>query len=129
MNNEQPPTPDPRTAPASSNPFSTPLVPATGAPGDFPQQGDATGGLIPYKNPHALIAYYLGIFSLFPLIGMPLGIAAIILGIIGLRKRNRNPVIKGSAHAIIGIVGGVFSVLCGGGLIVAIIFSIYAENP
>ncbi|MFP6587845.1 MAG: hypothetical protein VB814_09375 [Pirellulaceae bacterium] len=28
-------------------------------------QGDATGGLIPYKNKHALIAYYLGIFSVF----------------------------------------------------------------
>ncbi len=32
------------------------------------------GGLIPYKNPKALWAYYLGIFSLFPMLGFPLGV-------------------------------------------------------
>jgi hypothetical protein len=73
---------------------------------DSSQVGDGTGGLIPYKNPKALLAYYLGIFSMFPLIGMPLGIASIILGIMGLKARNRNPIIKGSVHAWIGIVLG-----------------------
>lgn len=76
------------------------------------QQGDSTGGVIPYKNPKALIAYYLGIFSGLPLIGLPLGIAAFVLGIMGLRDRKRNPVIKGSVHAGIGIgCGGFFSLL------------------
>ena len=76
------------------------------------QEGDATGGLIPYKNPKALIAYYLGILSGLPLIGLPFGIAAFILGILGLRDRNRNPVIKGSIHAGIGIgCGGIFTLL------------------
>lgn len=75
-------------------------------------QGDGTGGLIPYKNPKALIAYYLGIFSGLPLIGLPLGIAAFVLGIMGLRDRKRNPVIKGSIHAGIGIgCGGIFALL------------------
>lgn len=73
---------------------------------DSSQVGDGTGGLIPYKNPKALLAYYLGIFSMFPLIGMPLGIASITLGIMGLKARNRNPIIKGSVHAWIGIVLG-----------------------
>jgi hypothetical protein len=71
--------------------------------------GDATGGIIPYKNPPSLIAYYLGIFGLLPLIGIPLAIAAIVLGIIGLRKRKRNPIIRGSVHAWIGIVLGALS--------------------
>ena len=66
------------------------------------QEGDATGGIIPYKNPKALISYYLGILSGLPFIGIPLGITAFVMGIMGLRDRARNPVIKGSVHAAIG---------------------------
>jgi hypothetical protein len=74
--------------------------------------GDGTGGLIPFKNPKALIAYYLGIFSGLPLIGLPIGVAAFVLGIMGLRDRARNPIIKGSIHAGIGIgCGGFFALL------------------
>lgn len=76
-----------------------------------PSEGDATGGVIPYKNPKALISYYLGIFSGLPLIGLPIGIAAFVLGIQGLRARRENPAIKGSVHAGIGIgCGGFFAV-------------------
>lgn len=75
-------------------------------------EGDSTGGLIPYKNPSALIAYYLGLLSLIPCVGLPVGIAALVLGIIGLKNRNANPAIKGSVHAWIGIVlGGVMSII------------------
>lgn len=96
------------------NPF------AAGPQGNAPQyyqpqssnEGDATGGIIPYKNPKALIAYYLAVGSLIPLLGIPLGIAAFVLGIMGLRDRARNPVIKGSLHASIGIgCGGFFFLL------------------
>jgi hypothetical protein len=76
------------------------------------EEGDGTGGLIPYKNPKALIAYYLGILSGLPLIGLPFGVVAFILGFLGLRDRRRNPVIKGSIHAGIGIgCGCLFSLL------------------
>jgi hypothetical protein len=72
--------------------------------------------VIPYKNMPALLAYYLGILSLLCcLFGVPLGIVPLVLGIIGLQRRAANPVIKGSAHAWIGIVLGglslVFSLL------------------
>ena len=74
--------------------------------------GDATGGIIPYKNPAALIAYYCGIFSIIPCFGLLLGIPACILGIIGLAQRRKNPVIRGAVHAWIGIVvGGLMSLL------------------
>lgn len=74
--------------------------------------GDSTGGLIPYKNPHALAAYYLGLFSLAPCIGLPLGVGGLVLGIIGLKKRRENPVIKGSVHAWIGIImGGIMATI------------------
>jgi hypothetical protein len=91
-------------------------------------EGDATGGIIPYKNPKALIAYYLGIFSGLPLIGLPIGIAAFILGFLGLRDRSRNPVIKGSLHAGIGIGCGCLFSLLWSLVIVSIVIAIISEH-
>jgi sorbitol-specific phosphotransferase system component IIC len=102
--------------PSNPNPYSSP-VHSSQAPGYLNQtisEGDKTGGVIPYKNPHALFGYYLGIIGLLPVLGLPFGIAAILLGIIGLRKRAANPIIKGSVHAVIAICCGVFSICCGG---------------
>ena len=73
-------------------------------------RGDATGGIIPYKNPHALIAYYLGIIGLLPILGFFLAIAAVYLGFSGIKKQRLDPIIKGTAHAIIGIVLGFISI-------------------
>ena len=88
-------------------------------------QGDATGGLIPYKNAPALIAYYVSLLSLLPILGLPFGIAAFILGVIGLKKRAANPVIKGAAHAWIGIIlGGGTTILWIGALVSLIGFSV-----
>jgi hypothetical protein len=94
-----------------SNPYQPPPgVPQYHPPGSG--EGDATGGVIPYKNPYALTAYYLGILSLLCCItGLPWGLIPVVLGIIGLRKRAQNPVIKGSVHAWIGIVLGTISAL------------------
>jgi len=72
---------------------------------------DATGGLIPYKNPSALISYYIGILSLIPVLGLVLGPTAIILGVKGLQYRNAHPKARGTAHAIIGIVLGTLATL------------------
>lgn len=73
---------------------------------DVDEEGDATGGVIPYKNAPALIAYYCAIFSLIPCAGLLLGIAAVILGFVGLSKYKQNPRVHGVAHAWIGIVLG-----------------------
>jgi len=88
---------------------SAPPPPPPRAPAP-PTQGDATGGVIPYKNPKALISYYLGIFGLMPAIGLFLAIPAIILGFMGLKQYKLSPIIKGSIHAWIGIVLGGISV-------------------
>jgi len=70
------------------------------------------GGLIPSKNVPALVAYYLGIFAVIPLLGIPLGIAALILGIKGLGKAREHPEVKGKVHAWVGVIaGGLFSLL------------------
>lgn len=109
------------------NPYAGPQNtsnPAGVQPAQYPNEGDATGGIIPYKNPKALIAYYLGILSGLPLIGFPLGIAALVLGIMGLSDRKKNPVIKGSVHAGIGIGCGLIFTLLWGGVILLIIIGI-----
>ena len=95
-----------------SNPYQPP---SSNEPPRFPSadnQGDATGGVIPYKNPNALLTYYFSIGTLICCISpLPLGIVPLVLGIMGLRARARNPVIKGSAHAWIGIILGGVSAL------------------
>lgn len=87
-------------------------------------KGDETGGLIPYKNPAALAAYYLGIFSIVPVLGLFLAVPALILGVVGLVARKRNPVIKGSVHAWIGIVMGTIFTSLWGLLVAVMIFGI-----
>lgn len=74
------------------------------------QEIDSTlGGLIPTRNPSALASYYLGIFSVLPFIGIPLGAAALLTGIKGLRIAEDNPEARGKIHAWVGIlVGGFF---------------------
>ena len=97
-------------------------TPTTFVAGAMPSsQSDATGGLIPYKNPYALVGYYLSIFSMIPFVGIPLGVAGIICGIVGVRRRNRNPMMRGAAHAWFAIlfsalvilvqVAGIFSLV------------------
>ena len=90
-----------------------------------PEEGDATGGLIPYKNGPALAAYYVGLLGLVPLLGILPGAIALVLGIIGLKKRREQPAVRGAAHAWIGIiVGGGFALLWAGLVISGIVTSI-----
>ena len=63
-------------------------------------------GIIPYKNGLALAAYYCSVFGLIPGVGIILGPLSLIFGIIGLRRVNENPEIRGTGHAITGIVLG-----------------------
>ncbi len=104
---------------AANQPSQTSPAPPVAPPPVVPA-GDATGGLIPYTNPPALIAYYLGIFSFIPVLGAALGLTALSLGIVGLQKASRFPQVRGQAHAWIGIiVGGVFG-LANLGLVIVI---------
>jgi hypothetical protein len=72
------------------------------------EEGDATGGIIPYKNPKALLSYYFGIFSfLIPLSG----IVAVILGVLGFKYARENPKARGQVHASVGIGCGLITFL------------------
>ncbi|RYF42459.1 MAG: hypothetical protein EOO38_19700 [Cytophagaceae bacterium] len=71
-----------------------------------PMQGDGTGGVIPFKNPNALASYYIGLFSLLPVASYVMGPAAIFLGVKGLKYAKQYPIVKGQAHAWVGIICG-----------------------
>lgn len=98
----------------SSSPVAPPATPPPLPAKGVVTEGDGTGGLIPYKNPSALIAYYLGIFGLFPVIGILLAIPAVILGFKGLSYGRLNPATKGIVHAWVGICLGTLSILYNG---------------
>jgi hypothetical protein len=111
---------------SDNNPYQSPQTPLSQQPppqSPF-EEGDATGGVIPYKNPQALIAYYLGIVALFPCLGFPFGIASLILGIRGLKAYKLNPRVHGVVHAWIGIVLGALSIFFyGGGILLTLILA------
>jgi hypothetical protein len=97
--------------PASDNPYVSP--PGRGS------SDETVATLIPYRNAPALIAYYLGVFSfsacvpILGIVGIGLGIAALVLGIKGLRVARERPEAHGQVHAWIGIIGGGLFALIG----------------
>jgi len=64
--------------------------------------------IVPYRNAKALFAYYCGVFSLIPCLGLPLGLAGVVLGILGLHYAARHPQAKGKVHAWVGVAVGGF---------------------
>jgi hypothetical protein len=83
--------------------------------------------IIPAKNPPALIGYYLGVFSLIPCLGNLLGPAALVLGIIGLRARARNPNLPGKGHALTAIILGALTTLAY--WLVPLLLMIFVRSP
>ncbi len=83
---------------------------STGVVDPNEQEGPA---LIPYKNPAALVGYYLSICSCIPFVGLVLGPIAIVLGIRGLIQVSRHPQRKGTVHAWIAILAGLIGTAIG----------------
>ena len=74
-----------------------------------PVQADSgIATLIPYRNGAALSAYYLGVFSFIPFLGIFLGLAGFVLGMKGRNYAIAHPEAKGTVHAWIGILLGGF---------------------
>lgn len=103
-----------------------PVVPAL--PAAFVVDDNPMSTVVPYKNPKALIAYYLAIFALIPCLGLPLGIAALCLGIAGLKVVRAHPNAHGKVHAWIGVILGGLCGLGNLGAIVAMLVAFIAEK-
>jgi hypothetical protein len=62
------------------------------------------------RSVHAIIAGYLGLFSVFPLFGL----FAILFGILAFVDINKNPKLGGKGRALFGIcMGALFTILYG----------------
>ena len=117
--------------PLPANPYAAPRADLRN-PSDRPAGGGDGGDetvatIIPYKNASALLAYYLGLFSCIPYLGLPMAVVALVLGVKGLKAVRRDPKAHGTAHAWVGLVCGtiglLFNLLMTIGLVVAIIGS------
>jgi hypothetical protein len=80
--------------------------------------GDAgVGYVIPYKNAPALISYYIGFGGLLLCfcggLSFISGLAAIVLGIMGMIRASKNKEAHGRVHALVGIILGAAQVLLG----------------
>ncbi|MEE9130241.1 MAG: DUF4190 domain-containing protein [Phycisphaerales bacterium] len=106
--------------PAVDEPSLNPhiLAPPTRSTGPIERHEQEGPALIPYKNPAALVGYYLSIFSCIPLLGLILGPTAIVLGIVGLRRVAKHPQRKGTVHAWIAILFGLLGTAIGVSFIV-----------
>ena len=68
----------------------------------LPKDLRGAGTLFFPPNRSAVTAYYLGVFSVIPLVGIP----AFILGLKGLRYAKEHPEARGAAHAWTGVILG-----------------------
>jgi hypothetical protein len=115
-----------RCGAALVNPFQSPqaeVVTATAVGGG----SDAVATVIPYRNANALIAYYLGLFSCFPVLGFPLAIIALWLGVRGLKAVRVDPSAHGTAHAWVGLICGTIGFLINLLIISAIVLAVVAN--
>lgn len=82
-------------------------------------------------EPSALAAGYLGLFSFIPFLGLPLGIAAIVLGRKALRVLNEtsDTRLSGRGRAILGItLGGLTTLFNGAGLLMALVSALFGKR-
>jgi hypothetical protein len=96
---------------------------------DFEEDDEnVVSSVIPYRNVPALVGYYLGVFSLIPCLGLVLGPAAVILGIVGLRGASRQPKKKGMGHAITALILGGLTSLGNYGAVAVMVIAALASK-
>ena len=123
----------PAVSVTSDNPYQSPTTsgraPVPVAPDG---QNEAIATIIPYRNGPALVAYYLGVFSVFACIpfvgifGIIMAVAAVVCGVKGLRRASEDGEAKGRVHAWIGIIGGAVCGILGTVIQGLIIFGLIA---
>ena len=89
---------------AHASPATEQAPTAEPAPPSVPRTGFKR--LVPMENRQALAAYYVGVASLIPILGIILGPAAIVYGIEGIRHARQQPAHHGKTHATFGIIVG-----------------------
>jgi hypothetical protein len=71
--------------------------------------------MIPANNGHALLSYYLGLFSIVPCVGLPMAILALRSAKLALQAAKSHPHAVGKSHAYVGagcgLVGLIFNLI------------------
>jgi len=94
-----------------------------------PAPGAVDRMLMPVGRPtSAIAAGYLGLFSLFPLIGAPLGVLAFVCGMSALKKIRNDPELHGKGRAWFGIIVGVPMAILWGIFIGILIVGLASEH-
>lgn len=98
-------TPTDTSNPYAASGMAAPPPVVSGAP--YSATESIVETFVPSRNGAALVAYYCGIFSLFPCLGFPLGVVAVYYGFKGLRAERENPAVRGGVHAWVGVICGI----------------------
>jgi hypothetical protein len=81
--------------------------PAGGTPAPEAATPGVVGRMIPTRNRPALVGYYCAFAACLPYAGPVFAVAAIVLGVMGVRLAQRHPEVRGGLHALFAIVGGI----------------------
>jgi hypothetical protein len=85
--------------------------------------------IVPASNPNALVGYYIGLFSIMPVLGLGMGPAGIVLGVKGLKAIKQQPGLPGTGHAITAIIGGIIGCIINYGIGLLILVSVLERRP
>ncbi len=92
------------------------------------QFGAVERAMLPVGRPFSAIAAgYLGLFSLFPLIGIAAGLGAVICGIFALRVIKKDPILSGKGRAWFGIAAGAIGFFLWSTLLVLMIIGAFID--
>ena len=102
------------SAPASPANKLAPPTPRLRRPRPGRDDGETFGQFVPRENPAAYYAYRVAVAGLAPVLGIALGPAAILLGVVGLARVRRRPEVEGANFAAGGIALGALDTLFNG---------------
>jgi hypothetical protein len=78
---------------------------------------------LPLRNLRALVAYYTGLFSSLPGLGLVLAPIAVVFGVLGYRYGRTYPSAEGTGHAAAGIVFAVVGTIVN--IVLAVLLAMY----
>jgi hypothetical protein len=90
----------------TDKPASTPAKPRRPRRRELLDESGVFGSFTPWKNPPAVYAYAVALAGMTPVLGLVLGPAAIVLGLVARARFRRNPEIKGLSFLRAGIILG-----------------------
>jgi len=95
----------------TDQPTSTPAKPRRPRRRELLDDSGVFGSFTPWKNPAAVYSYAVSLAGLTPVLGLVLGPAAIVLGLVGRARFRRNPEIRGLSFIRAGMVLGTLDFL------------------